>query len=312
MDDNTAAIKTEQATRVSANLTLAKQTATLAAKVDGNTAAVQTQATVINGLSAQYMVKLDVNGYVSGYGLYNSGGTSQFLIHADRFAIGRPGVAARYPFIVDNGQVVIDTAVIREGSIQQGKIGPISFGKITDAAGNPVTAVGGKLKAQYIESDGIVTSYLSANTGFIKTAHIGNAAITRAKIGDLAVDTLKLAGNAVTIPKFASIRSPIHGNGGSQLAIELWFDVPAGSWLFASFTGYLGYGYGWRQANTSLYIGGQLVSTGGGAEAWTCAAHSGGVYFGSGGVVRVHVEFYGQDNRVGLSERSLYAMVVRR
>ena len=291
---------------------MASQITTLQTSVNGNTAAIQTQATVVNGLSAQYMVKLDVNGYVSGYGLYNSGGTSQFLIHADRFAIGRPGVTARYPFIVDNGQVVIDTAVIRDGSIQQGKIGPISFGKITDASGNPVTTVGGRLKAQYIEGDSIVTNYFSANSAFVKTAHIENAAITRAKIGDLAVDTLKLAGNAVTIPKFASIRPPIHGNGGNQLAIELWFDVPADSWLFASFTGYLGYGHGWRQANTALYIGGQLVSGGGGAEAWTCAAHSGAVHFLGGGMVRVHVEFYGQDNRVGLSERSLYAMVVRR
>ena len=155
VNGNTAAIQTEQTARANADSALASRITTLQTSVNGNTAAIQTQATVVNGLSAQYMVKLDVNGYVSGYGLYNSGGTSQFLIHADRFAIGRPGVTTRYPFIVDNGQVVIDTAVIRDGSIQQGKIGSISFGKIVDGSGTPVTTASGLLRADRIEVDKI-------------------------------------------------------------------------------------------------------------------------------------------------------------
>ena len=46
-----------------------------------------------NGLAAQYMVKTDVNGLVSGIGLYNDGNVSDFFVRADRFAVGNP---ARY------------------------------------------------------------------------------------------------------------------------------------------------------------------------------------------------------------------------
>lgn len=102
-------------------------------------------------IKASYIVKLDNDGYAAGFGLYNSGTTSEFQIRADRFSIGAPGTPTVHPFIVDNGVVYIDTAMIRDASIQQGKLGPISFGKITDAAGNPVTTVGGQLRAEMID-----------------------------------------------------------------------------------------------------------------------------------------------------------------
>ena len=43
-----------------------------------------------NGLAAQYMVKTDVAGLVSGFGLYNDGNISDFFVRADRFAVGSP------------------------------------------------------------------------------------------------------------------------------------------------------------------------------------------------------------------------------
>ena len=243
-----ARIADERTERTTADTALAQSIQTVQTAVNGNTASIQSQATVLNGLSAQYVVKSDVNGYVTGFGFYNSGGFGDFQVHADRFSVGKPGVAGRKPFIIDGNQVVIDTAVIRDGSIQQGKIGPISFGKITDASGNPVTTVGGRLKAQYIEGDSIVTNYFSANSAFVRTAHIenaaitnakiGDAAITRAKIGDLAVDTLKIAGNAVTIPLFTQggwisrlyFNSPIE-----CCSVSGYFDVST----FVQFTGQL-------------------------------------------------------------------------
>ena len=98
-----------------------------------------------------YNIKLDVSGYVAGFGLYNSGLSSDFAVMADRFWIAMPGVAKQKPFVVTNGRVYIDTAVIRDASIQEGKLGPITFGKITDSAGNPVTTVSGKLRADAID-----------------------------------------------------------------------------------------------------------------------------------------------------------------
>lgn len=60
-----------------------------------------------NSLFAQWTVKLDVNGYVSGFGLASTAGNaapfSQFLVRADSFAVASPsgpGIAPAVPFIV--------------------------------------------------------------------------------------------------------------------------------------------------------------------------------------------------------------------
>ena len=102
-------------------------------------------------LKASYVVKLDNNGYAAGFGLYNTGAIAEFAVWADRFSVGRPGMNGVKPFIVDGNRVYIDSVLIRDASIQQGKLGPISFGKIIDAAGNPVTTLAGKLRADAID-----------------------------------------------------------------------------------------------------------------------------------------------------------------
>lgn len=65
--------------------------------VGGNTTSIQTLTTTTDGLSGQYTVKIDNNGYVSGFGLASTAvdGTpfSEFYVRADRFAIARPNQA---------------------------------------------------------------------------------------------------------------------------------------------------------------------------------------------------------------------------
>jgi|GEM_PF-3442165 len=103
-----------------------------------------------------YTLTLNQNGYISGFGAYNDGSTSDFAVVADRFWIAPPNSKGRRkPFIIQNGNVYIDTAFIREGSIQEGQIGAIGFGKITDPNGNPVTTVAGKLKGELIEAENL-------------------------------------------------------------------------------------------------------------------------------------------------------------
>lgn len=80
------------------------------------------QPTSVEGtIDASWTVKFDANGYVAGAGLGLEGKdgtyTSQFLVRADRFAVGSPTTADLFPFIVDtvggspviamNGQVYI-------------------------------------------------------------------------------------------------------------------------------------------------------------------------------------------------------------
>jgi len=100
-----------------------------------------TQVSTLNG---RYTVKIDDKGYVTGYGLASTANngvpTSEFLVRADRFAIGTPtvpgGGPAKYPFVVQTtpttirgvtvpAGVYMDTAFIKTASINAAQIGSI-------------------------------------------------------------------------------------------------------------------------------------------------------------------------------------------
>lgn len=309
--ENTAAIQTEHQARVTSDSATAQTIQTVQTALDGNVASIQAQTKSINGLSAQYTLTTDVNGYVSGFGTYNNGRTSDFAVVADRFWIAPPNSTGKIkPFIVTAGKVYIDTAMIRDASIQQGMLGPISFGKITDAAGNPVTTVGGKLKATSIETDQLWTAIATAQVAFIGTASIGNAAITRAKIQDLAVDTLKIAGNAVTVPTFGQA-SWESGSANWTPVLDVYVTLDQPGWLYACSTGYIAYGNGFGVTDSRLLIAGQEVSGGGGDSAWVNAAHSGAVYVGAG-TYKASLQFRSPSGKGRILGRSLFAMAVKR
>lgn len=139
-------------------------------------AAVQQSMQTINGLSAQYTLKLDVNGYVSGFGAYNSGTSADFAVLADRFWIAKPNSAsgAVKPFVVDNGVVYMNAAVIKDASIQSAKIGSVTFGKVVDGSGQPVTTASGLLKADKIDVGSLKVT--DANiSGVIKSTKTNSA-----------------------------------------------------------------------------------------------------------------------------------------
>ncbi|SDI27814.1 hypothetical protein SAMN04487867_10459 [Vreelandella titanicae] len=109
----------------------------------------------ISELGDRYTLSITNNGHVAGWTIYNSGETSDFAVLAGRFTIANEFGAERHPFIVVDGNTYIDTAFIREASIQEGQLGPIGFGKITDPNGNPVTTLAGKLKGELIEAENL-------------------------------------------------------------------------------------------------------------------------------------------------------------
>lgn len=182
---------------------LSSDVTTLTASVNGNTAALQTKAEVsavqnleddVAVLSAEYTIKLDVNGRVAGIGIANNGGASEFIVASDAVYFIDPGqsitpfnpninyasmAAVRdtqlvfgYAEVEGFKRFVINVpAYIPEGYIESGMVGAISFGKITDAQGNPVTTVSGKLKADYIDADNLAVA--SAAT-FYGNAQSGN------------------------------------------------------------------------------------------------------------------------------------------
>lgn len=173
IDGNVAALQTQQTTTANNVAALSSTVTTVQAQTDSNTAAIQTEATARtnadNDIYAKYSVKIDVNGYVSGFGLIstanNAAPYSDFIVRADRFAIGSPsgpGITPKVPFVV-----------------------------LTTPDGNGTPA-------------GVYLDYGVIRYAAIGTAQIANAAITSAKIGDAEVGTLKIAGNAVTVPQVSS------------------------------------------------------------------------------------------------------------
>ncbi|UKL14932.1 putative tail protein [Pseudomonas phage hairong] len=91
-DDLSAAILTEQQARADALGAIASQVTTLNTTVGENTTSLQQTMKVVDGISGQYTLRIDVNGIVSGFGLATgAGGTSEFAIMATRFKIYGPG-----------------------------------------------------------------------------------------------------------------------------------------------------------------------------------------------------------------------------
>jgi len=97
--DNSAAIQTESTARSDADTALSTTISTLESTVGENTSAVQVTAEAVDGISAQYTVKVDSNGRVGGYGIaanpinvddVDQGVVIDFQIVADRFSIWDP------------------------------------------------------------------------------------------------------------------------------------------------------------------------------------------------------------------------------
>jgi predicted phage tail protein len=133
--DSSARITEESRTRASDNEAMAERVTQLQASVGDNSAAIQTtQQTVasLNGdLSAMYSVKLqltqDGKYYAAGMGLgienTPEGMQSQVLFQADRFAvINTANGVISTPFVIQGGQVFINSAVIGDGTIDMAKI----------------------------------------------------------------------------------------------------------------------------------------------------------------------------------------------
>ncbi|WP_185731701.1 interleukin-like EMT inducer domain-containing protein [Burkholderia contaminans] len=173
---NTAAITTEQTARANGDSANAASITNLTTTVNGHTTTIQQQAGSINGLNAQYTVKIDNNGYVAGFGLasttVNGVPTSEFAVRTDTFSVNLPGYAGVHPFTIGavygQPKVIISSALIGDASIDTAKIGDlqVNTAKIAD--------------------------------GSINSAKIGFAAIQAAHIGEAQIDTLRIGQNAVT------------------------------------------------------------------------------------------------------------------
>ena len=125
-DGWSAALQTEQTTRANADSALGQRIDTITAGYDDQIVSIQQTMTVqgseIDGLQAQYTLRIDNNGRISGFGLASDpNGNSEFAVLADRFLIAHPGGAVPV-FEVVSGQVRIKQAMIANAEITNANI----------------------------------------------------------------------------------------------------------------------------------------------------------------------------------------------
>lgn len=186
MDTTAAQYLSDQQTIATEFEATARAITSMQSTVNEQSAAIQqtlsTHSSALEGLAAQYTLRLDVNGLISGFGAYNNGAVADFAILANRFWVATPGVRGpNYvnPFMLEGEKVYINTLLVKEASIQQAQIGPISIGKLTANDGfTPVTTVGGQLRAEAIDVANITIGFGQVY-GQLKSSQIGAGGLPR-------------------------------------------------------------------------------------------------------------------------------------
>lgn len=123
-----------------------------------------TQVATVNGvvtqLGALYTAKVDVNGLIGGFGVYNNGTFVEAGFDVDRFWVGRTTNKVK-PFIIENDEVFINEA----------RINHLTFSKLRDESGSLIVQ-NGKVQAQYIDASNLVVKSAAEFTGTIPTGQV--------------------------------------------------------------------------------------------------------------------------------------------
>lgn len=223
--DNTSAISNEAIARADADSALSSLISTLTSTVDGNTTSVQTNATSIDGIEGKYTVKIDNNGYVSGYGLISTANngtpTSEFTVLSDKFQVVFPGSAEVTPFIVG----------LVDGSPQVGVRGAL--------------IVDGTIKTYSIAAEAVTTDKLDALAVTADKINVTNLQAVSSSTGDLSIDS------------GGSIKSGKTSYTDTSNGFWLENDASSGARMYlGGSTKYL------KWTGSDLLVGGDIIATG--------------------------------------------------
>lgn len=212
---NIATIKTELTATTSKTNATANQVTTIQTTVNGHTSSIQTQQTSINGLSAQSVLTLDVNGYVTGVGSYNDGKKGSFAIRADEFWIASPDNKSKVrPLVYYPSSTTINGVTVPSGLYLDGNL--LATGTIT----------GDKIRANTeINAPVIKGGQININDKFIVDS-LGNVTAKNGTFeGDVRlkngqVDTLQIAGNAITTSRVQYTENSVTTVGTNPIEIN--------------------------------------------------------------------------------------------
>ena len=274
--DANAAIQNEAKARSDADGALSQQIQSTQSSLGATNASVQQISTAQTGLNnrvnAQFSIKVAVtqSGVYAlggiGVGIQNQNGVLQSVVAvlADQFAvINAAGNGYVSPFAIQGGQVFMNDAFIRDGSIINAKI--------------------------------------------------ANGAITSAKIGVAEIDTLRIRGNAVTVPVSANSPGNVLGAGVGQWQnlVAVGVQMDEGGFITAQYSCYQGFGSGIRKYQFQMDINGLVIAEGGGDWADGFPNLMGSIGVGPGFFV-VTVKWWGENTGVGVKNHNLFAMGTKR
>lgn len=149
----------------------------------------------VDGISTEWSITSDVNGKVAGVQLLNgTGKKSEFNVLADVFKVSHSDEEGVAPFQIVDGKTQIKNAVV--GDISSDNWSP---------DGTQGWAISKNGHATF--NNATVRGHIVANAGSLENMVIKEDCVIlgTAKIGDAQVDTLQIAGSAVTVPIFKEV-----------------------------------------------------------------------------------------------------------
>jgi len=165
----------------------AQDLTTLSTTVGDNTSSITTQSNSINGVEANYGVKIDNNNRITGFGLLSTtaGSTpfSEFAVVADQFSIVSPDSTSDtpiQPFTVTSDKIFFGADVVISGDL-------ISTGTIS---------------ADRLQIDGVM--FDTETVGGVTSLVIKESGVNTSQIAESAITTARLSNDAVTVDKFAN------------------------------------------------------------------------------------------------------------
>ncbi len=225
-------------------------------------------------------------------------------------ALGNPGTASN-----SNHLVLGDSVTITSPTFTQTRHWFGTAWTIPGAVLSGDLLVDGSIAAAKVDTrnltvrDGTGVVIFSSGVQLAGT-YIADAAITSAKIGTAEVGTLKIAGNAVTVPVTISATSEIIGDNNFVTILTTNVVVAQAGFVFASASirqGFLG-STGWQ---FQLKIAGNVVFGTSGGQPGDSVSLSGSAFVGAG-THAVELLWKGNDSFVRVYDRTLYAVSAMR
>ncbi|WP_083004725.1 TipJ family phage tail tip protein [Halomonas sp. GT] len=178
--------------------------------VDDELASVQQELSAVydpvSGAVAQAVTTVNVNGVKGVIGVQVAGEEAQIIGIANQFAILNPvNNQLVTAFVVSDGRVIMPEAFIDA----------LTITKLRSSTGSLV-----------FENDKLQAAFIAVEQLEVQWAQIKNVLIKNAQIENAAVTTLKLAGNAVTVPVGGQSNGPTPLTGSWTTVMNVQYDSP--------------------------------------------------------------------------------------